>query len=314
MSSKGKVIVAAPVHKILIDSLISEGYICEMHEHITQTVAPQVIADCVGIITSTRLMLDRDLIDKAPQLKWIGRMGSGMEVIDVQYAQSKGIACVASPEGNCNAVAEHALGMLLALIRRIPLINNEVKNGVWRRNENRGIELEGKTIGIIGFGHTGRALAKKLIGFDMNILAYDKYAESDFPGYVRKCAGLDEIFNSAEIVSFHVPQQPDTHHYFNDDFLNRMVNNFILLNTSRGQVVDLLALNKGINGGKVTGACLDVFESEPVTTLTGERKIAMDSLLQNPAVIATPHIAGYTYEALYKMSKVLADRIVPGNF
>lgn len=312
--SKGKVIVAAPVHKILIDGLIAEGYTCEMHEHITQSVAPQVIEDCIGIITSTRLMLDRDLIDRAPQLKWIGRMGSGMEVIDVQYAQGKSIACFGSPEGNCNAVAEHALGMLLALIRRIPLSNNEVKKGIWCRNENRGIELEGKTIGIIGFGHTGRALAKKLLGFDMKILAYDKYAEIDFPDYVTKCTGLEEIYNAAEIVSFHVPQQNDTHHYFNDSFLNDMKNNFILLNTSRGQVVDLLTLQKGINEGKVVGACLDVFESEPITALTGERKDAMDELLENPAVIATPHIAGYTYEALYKMSKVLSDKIISGNF
>jgi D-3-phosphoglycerate dehydrogenase len=311
--SKGKVIVAAPVHKILIDRLISDGYTCEMHEHITQSVAPQVIEDSVGIVTSTRLMLDIDLIDKAPHLKWIGRMGSGMEVIDVQYAQSKGIACYGSPEGNCNAVAEHALGMLLALIRRISVSNNEVKNGIWRRNENRGVELEGKTIGIIGFGHTGRALAKKLIGFDMNILAYDKYAENDFPGYVKKCTGLNEIYETADIISFHVPQQPDTYHYFDDIFFNNMKNIFILLNTSRGQVVDLLTLHKGINRGKIIGACLDVFESEPISTLEGERKEAIDELLKHPAVMATPHIAGYTYEALYKMSNVLADRIC-GNF
>ncbi len=314
MSSKGKVVVAAPVHKILIDSLIGAGYTCEMHEHITQSVAPQVIEDCVGIVTSTRLMLDRDLIDKAPQLKWIGRMGSGMEVIDVQYAQGRNIACYGSPEGNCNAVAEHALGMLLALIRRIPLSNNEVKNGIWLRNENRGIELEGKTIGIIGFGHTGRALAKKLLGFDMHILAYDKYAANDFPVYVTKCSGLEEIYNSADIISFHVPQQPDTLHYFDDRFVINMKNNFILINTSRGQVVDLLALNQGIKEGKIIGTCLDVFEAEPVSKLVGERKNAMDYLLAHPAVIATPHIAGYTYEALFKMSKVLADRILSGNF
>ena len=314
MSSKGKVIIAAPVHKVLIDGLIAAGYACEVHEHITQAVAPAVVHDCVGIITSTRLMLDQALIDAAPGLKWIGRMGSGMEVIDVPYAQSKGVTCFGSPEGNCNAVAEHAVGMLLALTRKIIWSNAEVKNSIWKRDENRGIELEGKTIGIIGFGHTGRALAKKLQGFDMQILAYDKYVQDDFPAYVTQCADLTPIFQQADMISFHVPQQPDTKHYFNDVFMAAMDKDFILINTSRGQVVDTFTLQRGINEGKIIGACLDVFEKEPVTNMPADRREAMEQLLAHPAVVTTPHIAGYTFEALFKMSNFLLNKVLSAHF
>ena len=156
--TKGKVLIAAPVHEVLLNGLADAGYECRMHVSITQDEAPGLIKDCVGVITSTRLQLNKTLLDAAPQLKWIGRMGSGMEIVDVAYATEKGIACHSSPEGNRNAVAEHALGMLLALNRRIVSSNEEVKEGKWIRDANRGYELEGKTIGIIGFGHTGRAL------------------------------------------------------------------------------------------------------------------------------------------------------------
>lgn len=308
--NKGKVIVAAPVHEVLIEGLVAAGYHCELHEHITQAIAPDVIKDCVGIITSTRLMLDSDLINAAPALEWIGRMGSGMEVIDTGYASQKGIKCYSSPEGNANAVAEHAVGMLLDITRRISYSNQELKQGIWKRNENRGTELEGKTIGIIGFGHTGRALARKLQGFDMHILAYDKNVIPADNGLAIPCATLDRIYKEADIVSFHVPQQPDTRYYFSDEFVNNMNKKFILLNTSRGQVVDTLALLRGMKERSVTGACLDVFESEPLTGLKDDIKIAMSILLAHPYVIATPHIAGYTYEALYKMSKILLDKVI----
>lgn len=311
MAHKGNVVIAAPVHPSLTEGLLQAGYTCAMHEDITQATAPAIIAGCVGIITSTRLQLDKELIDAAPHLRWIGRMGSGMEVIDVQYARSKGIACYGSPDGNCNAVAEHAVGLLLDLCRNITVSGNQVRSGLFLRNENRGIELEGRTIGIIGFGHTGRALAKKLSSFDMRILAYDKYTPPpDMPFPVTACSALDEIFNQADIVSFHVPQQPDTRHYFNSEFINGMRKPFILINTSRGQVVDTVELVRGINEGKITGACLDVFEKEPLNRLQGPVKEAMDTLLAMPNVIVTPHIAGYTREALVKMGTSLLKQIV----
>lgn len=306
----GKVLIAAPVHPELTEGLSGLGYECVKHEKITQQQAYELIKDCVGVITSTRLQLDKSLIDAAPMLKWIGRMGSGMEVIDLEYARLKGIACFGSPEGNCNAVGEHALGMLLALIRRIVWSNNEMKDHVWLRDENRGTELEGKTVGIIGYGHTGRAFAKKLQGFDVSICAYDKYSPAGVQAHVHNCNSLNDLFARADIVSFHVPLQPDTRHYFNEEFISRMQKPFVLVNTSRGPVVDTLALYHGLKSGKIKGACLDVFEQEPVAALKGDAAAAMEEMIAMPNVVVTPHIAGYTHEALYKMSKTLLDKLV----
>ena len=301
-----KVLIAAPVDTVLTEGLAALGYECIVHEHISQAIAYELIKDCVGVVTSTRLLLDKDLIDAARELKWIGRMGSGMEVIDLEYAANKGIACFGSPEGNCNAVGEHALGMLLALIRRIVWSDAEMKRGVLHREENRGIELEGKTVGIIGCGHTGRAFAKKLQGFDTRILAYDKYNCEDIPAHIVTCKSLTQIFEEADIVSFHVPLQADTKHYFNEQFIAQMRKPFILINTSRGTVADTTALLKGLSSGKVTGACLDVFEREP---LSGMHAGVAEQLTSLPNVVVTPHIAGYTFEALYKMSRVLLEKV-----
>ncbi len=306
----GNVLIAAPVHKALTDGLAGAGYQLRRAEGITQATAPALIADCVGVITSTRLQLDKELIDAAPLLQWIGRMGSGMEVIDVPYAIRRGVRCYSSPEGNCNAVGEHALGMLLGLIRRIGWSANEVQAGMWRREENRGTELEGKTIGIIGYGHTGRAFAKKLMGFDMRILVYDKYNTDAAPAYVQQVATLDTIFEQADIVSFHVPLQADTLKYFDDEFVAQMQKRFILINTSRGQVVDTAALKRGIERGRVAGACLDVIEQEPLERMSAELRMLVDELAKKDNVIITPHIAGYTHEALYKMSATLLHKIV----
>ncbi len=306
---KGKVLMAAPVHQVLTEGLSQAGYEMVFMEHITQAVAPGYITECVGIITSTRLQLNKELLDMAVNLQWIGRMGSGMEVIDVDYATEKGIKCYSSPEGNSNAVAEHALGMLLALNKCIVTGNNEIKEGIWEREGNRGTELEGKTVGIIGFGHTGRAFAKKLLGFDVKILVYDKYRQDDMPEYLTNTT-LEVIQKEADIISFHVPLQQDTVHYLDEKFISDMSKGFILLNTSRGIVTDVKAISKGLESGKIKGACLDVWEEEPLERMSEEMRAYLYEMLKNPKVIITPHIAGYSVEALYKMSKVLLDRIV----
>lgn len=306
----GKVLIAAPVHSILTRWLEANGYECVVRERITQAEAMQLVGDCVGVITSTRLQIDKELIDAAPQLRWIGRMGSGMEVIDVPYATKKGIACHASPEGNSNAVAEHALGMLLSLNKRILKSNTEVQNGLWLRDENRGVELEGKTIGIIGFGHTGSSFARKLYGFDINVLVYDKYVRGTVPKYMQECPSLDQIYEQADIVSFHVPLQHDTIHYLNAFFVEKMQKPFVLINTSRGRVVDTKALYDGLLSGKISGACLDVWEEEPLAAMSAEMRDYLNKTAALPQVIVTPHIAGYSVEALYKMSKALLDKIV----
>ena len=309
-SFKGQVLIAAPVHYVLTDGLSALGYVCELREDITQADAPDLLQHCVGVITSTRLQLNKELIDAAPALKWIGRMGSGMEVIDVPYALQRGIACYSSPEGNCNAVGEHALGMLLDLNRRITISNSEMRSGIWRRNENRGTELEDKTIGIIGYGHTGQAFARKLTGFDMKILVYDKYHAENIPVPLINCDSLSPIFEEADIISFHVPLQDDTIHYFNNRFIDSMKKNFIVINTSRGQVVETKALYKGIKEGKISGACLDVFEEEPLSAMSLALREQLNELMEDYPVVVTPHIAGYTFEALYKMSKALLSKII----
>jgi D-3-phosphoglycerate dehydrogenase len=307
---KGKVLIAAPVDSILTDGLAAAGYTLVREEKITQATAFGLIHDCVGVITSTRLQLNKELIDAAPGLKWIGRMGSGMEVVDVAYAAEKNIACYSSPEGNSNAVAEHALGMLLGLTKKIVSSQEEVKQGLWLREKNRGIELEGKTIGIIGFGHTGRAFAKKLSVFDTQILVYDKYKQEDVPPYVQNCSSLAPIFQQADIISFHVPIQKDTVYYLDDKFITDMSKAFIVINTSRGIVVNSKALLKGLQNGKVSGACLDVWEEEPLDAMSGEIKEILYKVVALPQTIITPHIAGYSKEALYKMSRILLDWII----
>ncbi len=305
-----KVLIAAPVHHILTRWLEANGFECIVKERITQDEAMELVADCTGIITSTRLQVNKELIDAAPLLEWVGRMGSGMEVIDLPYAANKGIACYSSPDGNCNAVAEHALGMLLSLNKKIFKSYNEVRKGIWLRDENRGVELEGKTVGIVGFGHTGSSFARKLYGFDLQVLAYDKYVKGAVPKYLVECDNLDRIYEEADIVSFHVPLQHDTKHYFNREFVQKMQKPFVLVNTSRGGVVDTKALYDGLLSGKITGACIDVWEEEPIAAMSTEIRKYLEEIAGMDNAIITPHIAGYSVEALYKMSKSLLNKIV----
>lgn len=310
MSGAKKVLIAAPVHQVLIDGLVSEGYECLIKDKINQEEAVSLVADITGIVTSTRLNIDKNLIDAAPMLKWVGRMGSGMEIIDVAYAKSKGILCFSSPEGNANAVAEHALGMLLSLNKRIVKSHNEIREGIWKRDENRGNELENRTIGIIGFGNTGRAFARKIMGFDMKILAYDKYNRENIPSYVTICDNLERIHNEADIVSFHVPLQEDTIHYMNADFLSRMKKSFVLINTSRGNVIDTYVLWQGLQNNRISGVCLDVYEVEPIDIMNDNLKSIIQQIANLSNAVLTPHIAGYSNEATYKMSMTILNKIV----
>ena len=305
-----KVLIAAPVHPVLTDGLMALGYELVVADKINQAAAFGLIADCEGVVTSTRLNLNQELLDAAPALKWIGRMGSGMEVIDTEYAAMKGIACFSSPEGNRNAVAEHALGMLLSLNKRILWSHNEVRAGQWLREENRGTELEGKTIGLIGFGNTGRAFAKKLQGFDMEILAYDIEHQENIPDYVTFCDDLQPLYDRATIISFHVPLQENTKNYLDQNFLQKITQDFTLINTSRGEIVVTEVLKEGLRSGKIKGAGLDVWREEPLERMSEAARSQLEELVTWPQVIITPHIAGYTFEALYKMSRTLLEKVI----
>lgn len=304
-----KVLIVAPVHEVLQQQLGALGYTCILQEEISRTEALATIREYEGLVTSTRLQVDREFIDAAGLLKWVGRMGSGMEVIDVPYATAKGILCFSSPEGNANAVAEQALGMLLALQHRIFGAHLEMQQGLWLREENRGLEIEGLTAGIIGYGHNGSAFARKLKAMDVKVLALDKYKKGFTEPGIEECADTARIFAEADILSFHLPLTAETRHYFNDTFLDKMTKPFVLLNLARGSIVAQDSLYRGLKSGKIKAAALDVWEREPVAKMEGAAKAQYQELMAMPNFIGTPHIGGYTVQALYKMSWFLAGKI-----
>ncbi len=303
-----KVIITAKVHDYLINSLKQHGFEVIYEPEISYQELLSKMVDCTGLVVTTRLKIDQPLIDRAVQLKWIGRLGSGMEMIDVAYAGRKGIKCISSPEGNRNAVAEHALGMLLNLTNKIIHSHLQIKEGKWIREENRGIEISGKTVGIIGYGNTGQAFAKLLAPFNITVLAYDKYRADFSEGHVRE-ANLEQVCKYSNVISFHVPLADDTFHMANEEFFSKLASNPILLNTSRGKVVDISCLCKALKDGTISGAGLDVLENENLASYTSEENDQLTWLLQRLDVVITSHIAGYSQEAFLNIAKVLLQKL-----
>ena len=303
------------VHEILANRLTEAGHTCIHAEEKSLDECLDLVQNVDGIVIRSRFPMNESFLKHASQLKFIARSGAGMENIDVPYSTERGITLYNSPEGNRNAVAEHALGMLLSLMNKLNSADQEVRKGKWDREGNRGIELDGKTVGIIGYGNNGKAFAKKLRGFDVNVLAYDKYKQSYGSDFVKECT-LEAILDQADVISFHIPQNKETLFFANDAFFSKIEKPIFLLNLSRGKIVETEALVKAIESGKVLGAGLDVLEYEKSSFesfFEQELPLPFQYLLNSPKVILTPHVGGWTNESYFKLSDVLADKILGDN-
>lgn len=313
-----RILISDRTHEVLPQRLREAGFDVSVEPDLDRAALIRAAQGCQGLVVRSKVIVDRPFIDACPSLRCIGRVGAGMETIDVDYASARGIRCLNSPEGNRDAVGEHAVGLLLALLNHIPRADAEVRRGLWQREANRGLELGSLAVGIIGLGNMGRAFARRLAGFGCRIIYYDKYLEKlDRPEELERLERLERapslpaLQQEADVVSFHVPLTDETRHYLDAPFIDAMRKPFFLLNTARGAVVDTDALADGLASGKVRGAALDVLEQE---NMQADSMATDPSLLkiQNPEfnVVFTPHVAGWTVESKYKLAAVLADKII----
>jgi D-3-phosphoglycerate dehydrogenase len=307
-----KVLFIESVHEVLHQRLEAAGYACDCRYDAMREELLAMAHEYSGVVVRSRIKIDKAFLDAATNLRFIARSGSGLENIDVAYAESKGIAVYNSPEGNRDAVGEHALGMLLMLMNNLRQADADVRAGLWPREENRGHEIAGKTVGIIGYGLMGSSLAEKLRGFGARVIAYDKYKSGFSNEYVSE-ATIIELQQQADIVSLHLPLNEETHYFANAEFFNSFVKPIYFINTARGKNTDTAALVEALKSGKVRGACIDVIEYEKAS-LEGLEKdpalTAMRDLIAMGNVVLSPHIAGWTHESYEKLSSVLAEKIL----
>lgn len=309
MERMKRILILDKGHPILIEKLSEAGFVIDIHTDWSREEVISNIENYEGIIVRSKLVLDSEIIDKANRLRWIARIGAGMDAIDVNYAESKGIVCLNSPEGNRTAVGEHALGLLLCLFDKLIVADREVRQGLWQREANRGLEIEGKTIGIIGYGNMGRSFAKRLSGFDCKVLAYDKYKKGYSDDYATEC-DLEELFKCCDVLSLHVPLTEETKFMVDYDFLSRFAKPIYLINTSRGKVVRIKDLLQAMNEGKVLGAGLDVLEFEAFSNELDAVPNELKQMFERNDVVFSPHVAGWTRESHYKLSYYLAEKII----
>ena len=303
---KPAILIVDDLHPIFKQRAEQLGYHVDDYPQFTLNDTLANIGQYHGLVVRTKFRVDKQLIDAGKQLTFIARAGSGMDNVDEDYARSKNIQCINAPEGNRDAVGEHALGMLLSLMNNLRKSDIEVRNGVWDREGNRGYELKGKTVGIIGYGNNGQRIARKLQGFEVTVLAYDKYRVNYGDEYARQ-AGMDEIFEQADILSLHIPLTAESRYLVTEAYLQQFRKPIFFVNTARGEIVNTQAILQAIKSGKIIAAALDVLETEKFPAL--KEQSWFNALVANNQVLLSPHIAGWTFDSYRKISEVLAEKL-----
>ncbi|MCH7406713.1 2-hydroxyacid dehydrogenase [Belliella aquatica] len=296
------------MHPSILPLLEMEGFEVDYMPEITRDEILEVVASYTGLIIRSKTPMDKELLEKASNLKFIGRAGAGLDQIDLSYLEERNIKLFNAPEGNRDAVGEHAIGGLLALFNHINKADQEVRKGIWDREGNRGEELAGKTVGVFGFGNMGQAFARKLLGFDVKLLAYDKYKKGFGSAFVKECS-FEKIQQEADILSIHVPLTVETRNYFTLDLLKNFSKPIYLINTARGEVISFETLNLALDQGVLRGAVLDVLENEKSKNFSATQKEEFEKLAARPNVLFSPHIAGWTFQSYEKINQVLVEKI-----
>lgn len=301
-----KILIADQLHPAFKDEAEKLGYICDDMSGISRADTLDILKDYSGIAIRTKFLIDREIIDAGSNLEFIARAGAGMDNVDEEYAVARGIACINAPEGNRDAVGEHVIGMLLSLLNNLNTGDKQIREGIWDREGNRGLELKGKTVAIIGYGNNGRSLARKLSGFEVNVIAYDKYKTGFSDGYATEVS-MEQVVKQADVLSFHIPLTRETKQLFNDEYLFHFKKPIVLLNAARGEIVNTQTVLKGLSDRRIIAAGLDVLEVEKFPDLSQQNWF--NELKENDRVILSPHVAGWSVESYRRISEVLAQKL-----
>lgn len=300
------ILIVDDLHPVFIEQAEAQGYTCNYQPKFTLADTLNVIAEYEGLMVRSKFQVDQAFLDAATSLRFICRAGAGMDNINEDYARQKGVHLINAPEGNMDAVGEHAVGMLLSLMNNLNRADAEVRNGIWNREGNRGYELKGRTVGIIGYGFMGQSFARKLAGFGVSVIAYDKY-KTGFSDRFASEVSMEEIVKRCDVLSLHVPLTSETNGLVDDEYLFHFRRPIFLINTSRGKVIKTQAVLNAIKQGKVLGACLDVLEVEKFPAVA--QQSWFDELKQSGKVLLSPHVAGWTFESYRKISEVMAQKL-----
>ncbi|MDB5087230.1 MAG: phosphoglycerate dehydrogenase [Mucilaginibacter sp.] len=303
---KNNILIVDDIHPVFIEMAAAKGYQCDYKPTIKPDEALQILGDYAGMVIRSKFNVNKQVIDIAKNLRFVCRAGAGMDNINEAYAAERGITLINAPEGNMDAVGEHAVGLLLALMNNFNIADDQIRAGSWQREPNRGYELKGRTVGIVGYGFMGKSFAKKLSGFEVNVIAYDKYKTGFSDKYAREVS-MEEIVKHSDVLSLHIPLTAETDGLVSEEYLFHFKKPIFFINTSRGKTAKIRAVIDAIKQGKVLGAGLDVLEVEKFPALAEQEWF--DELKQSGKVILTPHVAGWTFESYRKISEVMGEKL-----